>query len=316
MHPADGPADLDEVAARWVVRLDAQSGDEATRAALDAWLAGDPRRRGALVRAQAAWATLVPDPLPVAVDEPAWPARRRWIGRAAGGTALAALAASGAFVWLRGDAADDAIATLRGQQRRARLADGSTMLLNTDSRSRVAYTPAHRRVTLDRGEAWFEVAKDRARPFVVEAGEVRVEAVGTAFAVRRAHGRADVSVTEGRVRIWSLADPARFLFLDAGHRASVVEAAGAGAARVEDGGVADALAWRRGEIVLDGMTLGDAAAEFNRYNDRQLAVETSLADARVVGWFRTRDVEGFARSAAAMTGARIEQDAEAIRIVR
>jgi transmembrane sensor len=229
-------------------------------------------------------------------------------------TGLAAVAAAGALFWLR-DGADATVATARGEQRRARLADGSTMLLNTDSRSRVAYEPARRRVMLDRGEAWFEVAKDRARPFVVEAGAVRVEAVGTAFAVRRAAGRAEVAVTEGRVRVWSLADPARFLFLDAGHRASVAEDAGAGAAVVSDGGVADALAWRRGEIVLDGMTLGDAAAEFNRYNDRQLSVETSLADRRIVGWFRTRDVDGFARSAAAMTGARIEQDGDAIRIV-
>lgn len=316
MFPADRDRDRDAAAAHWAVRLDAAD-DAPTRAALDAWLAEDPRHRGALVRAQAAWATLVPDPLPAPwpADEPASPDRRRWFARA-GGLGLAALAAGGAFAWLTGGDPDDALETLRGQQRRAVLADGSTILLNTDTRSRIAYSPDRRRVSLDRGEAWFEVAKDRARPFLVEAGAVRVEAVGTAFAVRRVGARADVAVTEGRVRVWSVADPARFLFLDAGHRVSLSDDAGAGAAHVETGGVADALAWRRGEIVLDGMTLGDAAAEFNRYNDRQIAVEASLADARIVGWFRTRDVEGFARSAAAMTGARIEQDAEAIRIVR
>ncbi|SFP57283.1 FecR family protein [Sphingomonas rubra] len=304
---------VDASAAEWAVRLDRAPLDDEARAELDAWLADDPRHRGALLRAQAAWATLVPDPLPA--EEPRAPDRRRWLAGAMRGAALTAVAAVGAFLWWQ-PGEDDVVATLRGEQRRARLADGSTMLLNTDSRSRVAYTAERRQVTLDRGEAWFEVAKDRARPFVVEVGAVRVEAVGTAFAVRRIAGRAEVAVTEGRVRIWSLADPARFLFLDAGRRASVAEEAGAGAAVVRDGGVADALAWRRGEIVLDGMTLGDAAAEFNRYNDRQLAVEAALAERRIVGWFRTRDVEGFARSAAAMTGARIEQHAEAIRIVQ
>jgi transmembrane sensor len=305
-------SDRDAVAAQWAVRLDRGPLDEGARAGLDGWLAADPRHRGALLRAQAAWATLVPDPLPA--DAPVSPDRRRWLAGALRGTAAAAVAAGTAFVWLR-PAADEAVVTLRGEQRRARLADGSTMLLNTDSRSRVTYTPARRRVTLERGEAWFEVAKDRARPFVVEAGAVRVEAVGTAFAVRRVGGIAKVAVTEGRVRVWSVDDPARFLLLDAGKRASVAEEAGAGAAIVHADGVADVLAWRRGEIVLDGMTLGDAAAEFNRYNDRQLAVEASLAERRVVGWFRTRDVEGFARSAAAMTGARIEEEPDAIRIV-
>lgn len=313
MAAFDTPAADRVDAAEWAVRIDRDPLDEATRGALDAWLAGDPRRRGALLRAQAAWATLVPDPLPA--DEPASPDRRRWLAGAMRGAGLAAIAAGGAFFWWR-PAGDDAVATLRGEQRRARLADGSTMLLNTDSRSRVAYTPERRQVTLERGEAWFEVAKDRTRPFVVEAGAVRVEAVGTAFAVRRLGDRADVTVTEGRVRVWSLADPARFVFLDAGTRASVAEGAGAGAAVIQADGAADALAWRRGEIVLDGMTLGDAAAEFNRYNERQLAVEASLAERRVVGWFRTRDVDGFARSAAAMTGARIEQDSDAIRIVK
>ncbi len=311
--PADMAADTTmDAAAMWAVRLDQTPRDDATQAALDAWLAEDPRRRGALIRAQAAWAALdvVAVPAVIADDAPASPARRRWLVAAG----MAAIATAGTAWWLDGDR-DEAVATAHGEQRRARLADGSTMLLNTDTRSRIAYTPAHRQVMLDRGEAWFDVAHNRRRPFVVVAGAIRVEAVGTAFAVRRRAGLAEVLVTAGRVRVWSTADPARFLFVDAGRRASVPEQAGVGRAAVTDGGVADALAWRRGEIVLEGMTLGDAAAEFNRYNTRQLAVEAPLAERRIVGWFRTDDVEGFARSAATMTGAQIERDGDAIRIV-
>ncbi|MEJ1961315.1 MAG: FecR domain-containing protein [Gammaproteobacteria bacterium] len=63
--------------------------------------------------------------------------------------------------------------------------DGSAITLNTDSQLRVALTEAERRVDLKQGEAFFEVAKDSTRPFVVEAGRKRVVAVGTKFSVRR-----------------------------------------------------------------------------------------------------------------------------------
>jgi transmembrane sensor len=177
-------------------------------------------------------------------------------------------------------------------------------------------TPKQRSVALDDGEAWFAVAKDHARPFVVSAGDVRVRAVGTAFAVRRYLGRAEVTVTEGLVRVWSVAAPERFVMLSAGKQASVADVSGTAETVVATAKPAESLAWRQGEIVLDGMTFGDAAAEFNRYNTRQLSVDTQLADRRIVGWFRTDDLDGFARAAAIMTGAKIERDGTDLRIVK
>lgn len=296
---------IDDAAARWIVARDAAPHDAALAAQIAEWAAADPRRRGALLRAEAAWAALAGE-----AKEASRTGRRGFVAAAA----AAAFAGIGAGSWWW-QGRDPAFETQVGERRRIALADGSAMVLNTASRTRVALAPAARRIALDRGEAWFQVAHDPARPFVVAAGDIRVEAVGTAFAVRRVGDSAEVTVTEGRVRAWSQASPARFLTIAAGQRATLAERVGATPGDLHSGGTEEALAWRQGEIVLDGRTLGDAAAEFNRYNRRQLAVETPLAERRMVGRFRTDDVEGFARSAAAVAGGRIEEGAATIRIV-
>ena len=73
------------------------------------------------------------------------------------------------------------------------------------------------------------------------------------------------------------------------------------------------LAWRDGQIVLDGQTLAEAAAEFNRYNDRKIEVaDARLADKRFVGWFRINDPEGFAQAAASTFHGQITQREDAI----
>ena len=312
----DQPDAIETAAARWVARLDRAPDDADLTRAIEDWCAEHPRHAGALLRARAVWSGIDlqgadDGSVDVAFETRPSLSRRRMLV-ASGGLAVAA-AAVGA-VWL-GSRRETALATAVGERRIARLDDGSTIVLNTASRTHVRMTPEQRSVALDDGEAWFAVAKDHARPFIVSAGDVRVRAVGTAFAVRRHVGRAEVTVTEGRVRVWSVAAPERFVTLDAGKHAVVADAYGTAETIVSTARPAETLAWRKGEIVLDGMTLGDAAAEFNRYNARQLSVEAPIADRRIVGWFRTDDMEGFARSAAAMTGARIERDGSDLRVV-
>src|SRR6185437_10320636 len=81
------------------------------------------------------------------------------------------------------------------------LMDGSQITLNTNTCIHVLLTGKERRVHLDHGEAFFEVAHDTARPFVVYAGDKRLMAVGTRFAVLRDGDDVRVVVTEGRVRL-------------------------------------------------------------------------------------------------------------------
>src|SRR6218665_280925 len=191
-------ADEDE-ALLWAVRLDAGPLDAAGQAALGVWLDADERRAGALLRAEAALAYLdrgraLADPgaEPDAASEPAAarprPSRRAFL---LGGGALGTLAAAGLAGFLLWPAAAQEIETTVGEVRRVPLADGSYASLNTASKVAVAMAPDRRSVRLEQGEAWFQVAHDRARPFVVEAGSVRVQAVGTAFSVRLRDGGAD-----------------------------------------------------------------------------------------------------------------------------
>jgi transmembrane sensor len=192
-------SDNEAEAAAWVMRLDRYGRTPEILAELDAWLAADKRRHGAFLRAEAGWAMLEENESPtVETEKPAETRisrRRLMIG---GGSLTAALVAAGVFVLLP----KTRYATTVGEIRRVPLADGSVATVNTASSIDVAISSKKREIWLDDGEAWFQVAKDRARPFVVEAGRVRVRAVGTAFSVRRRESGADVLVTEGVVETW------------------------------------------------------------------------------------------------------------------
>ncbi len=101
------------------------------------------------------------------------------------------------------------IDTRIGEIRRMPLADGSVALVNSGTTLRVAFTPAERHIDVNKGEAWFQVAHNPKRPFVVASGPYRVQAVGTAFDVRREGDAARVVVTKGVVKIWSVVAPIR-----------------------------------------------------------------------------------------------------------
>jgi transmembrane sensor len=199
------------------------------------------------------------------------------------------------------------------------MADGSRVTLNTDSAIRVSVTSHARGVELERGEAFFEVAKDPDRPFVVNAGGKRVVAVGTQFSVRRDGDEVSVVVTEGTVRLEgnraeeeTRPSPQESGALNAG--VSAAGAPGTAAVLLSAGSVAHAgdagvlvqeesaaqaeesLSWRQGVLVFHDMTLEEAAAEFNRYNTRQIVIkDPAIAGLRIAGNFRATNVEAFVR---------------------
>jgi transmembrane sensor len=189
-----------------------------------------------------------------------------------------------------------------GDLRAIPLEDGSRITLSSDSAVRVRLGRGERHVELERGEAFFDVAKDRSRPFVIVAGERRVRVVGTRFAVRRggdAGAGLRVVVTQGLVQLESGPDAdgrARpTTLLPAG---SVALASGAGLV-VRTGSVADAeraLDWRNGFLDFNDTSLAEAVDEFNRYNRRKLVVGDAEAGAlRVGGHFRWSNVDAFVR---------------------
>lgn len=255
------------------------------------------------------------DALTFAARTPA-PPRRRTV---AAGLAAAAVLCGALAIWswrTQGTVDTAAYASDVGRLRTVALTDGSQATLSSGSRIAVAMSRGQRRIDLQSGEAFFEAAKDRSRPFVVSADARRVVAVGTKFSVRRDGGDLRVVVTEGLVRLESTALPgqpaAPVTLLPAG---SVAVATRSGVL-VRSGTVADAeraLDWRGGYLHFNDTPLAEAAAEFNRYGGRTLMLGDDAAGTlRIGGNFRWSNVDGFVRLLQQGFGIRAEQRGEII----
>jgi transmembrane sensor len=315
----------DDDAVRWAIRLDGGQLDEDEQSELDRWLGEDQRREGALLRAEAALAYLdrgralgevskdtgaLQD---LRIEAPRFSRRAFLVGGTLSGLAAAGL---GAFLILPPRAAE--IQTKVGEVRRVPLPDGSVAAINTASRLAVSMKDGSKRIIrLDQGEAWFQVAHDRVHPFIVEAGDVRVQAVGTAFSVRRRDGGADVLVTEGVVETWIVGREGQRTRIAAGGRGFVSDATPKIQVAKAPEEVDRALAWRTGEIALNGESLAYAVAEINRYNKKQLIIDDPvLGRESLVGYFRTNEPENFGRAVANMTGAKLVDEGDKIRLTR
>lgn len=303
-------SDIDADAARYVARMDGGDWTDENERELEGWLARDPRHPGALLRAQAGWMALDPPSPPsfspsfsMPTSEAPSSARLSRRGLLVGGGALIAASVAGGIMLFGGTTYTTAV----GEIRRVPLADGSIAAINTASAVEIALDDEARRVRIDTGEAWFQVAKDRARPFIVEAGRARVRAVGTAFSVRRHDGGAEVLVTEGEVEVWVSGAEGHRVSLKAGSRAFAADNAAIERTLAAPSAIDRALAWRNGHIDLAGDRLADAAAEFNRYNARRLVIaDPAIAGMQLDGVFRTDDPEGFARAVRVSLGVPVD----------
>jgi len=209
--------------------------------------------------------------------------------------ALLVVATTVGAVWHLSKGHADSYRTQIGAITTVPLSDGSKVTLNTDSQIHVELNPTMRRIKLDQGEAFFEVAKDAARSFVVDIADKRVVAVGTKFSVRRDNNDIRVLVTEGRVRIErrGISSEAVQTQLTAGSEARTAQAAilvdQPAPAQVEQ-----LLSWRTGYIMFRDTALADAVADFNRYTARKIVIEDpAIAGIRIGGNFRSDDADAF-----------------------
>jgi transmembrane sensor len=283
-------------------------------------LEGDRRRPGALLRAQAGLEHIDrarafgADGLSALEDEQAPPkglSRRAMLGTGAA-IAASAVAAVGLGIWSRTPALD--YESGRGEIRAIALSDGSAMTLDAASSARVVMASDRRGVTLRSGRALFDVAHDAARPFIVAAGETRVRAVGTSFSVdRRAYGALEIVMREGLIEV-TTPSAARPQSVAAG-RIMIISAAGAvHVGQADEAAIESALAWQHSMIVLDGVSLKDAAAEFARYSDYAIMVDPAVANLRVTGRYSAFDAKGFAFASAASLGINADLGATAARL--
>lgn len=298
----------EQAAASWIAKRDAGpwTADDAT--ALEAWLAESAGHQAAYYRFNGAWqeagrlkALMAGNAATVAVASVAGSpvANGLWLSRKAvlGLAAAIVLTIAATFLVMEGRLLHrNDYSTAVGGWEAVPMPDGSKVTLNTDSEIRVAVTEKERRVELKHGEAFFEVAKDPSRPFVVTVAGQRIVAVGTAFSVRREGNDIRVIVSEGKVRVEVPGKDADLMEpVPAG---SVVRTA-SNEVLVQKKPITEieqSLSWRTGLLTFRDTPLADAVAEFNRYNTRQLVIEDpAIAALEVGGIFRATRLDSFVR---------------------
>jgi transmembrane sensor len=191
-----------------------------------------------------------------------------------------------------------------GETRQVRLADGTTVTLNTGTRVSVSFSPRARDVNLVRGEATFNVTHDASRPFSVTAGRRRFQALGTRFNLRTlTPDNVELTVTEGQVKV--LDAPPHLPDTPARRRDTItygeqtvnafeealVEPGFQSVSHIETSEVEARLAWQQGMIVFDDKALQDALAEVERYTYTKFVLaDAKLGALRVSGRFHTGNV--------------------------
>jgi transmembrane sensor len=199
-----------------------------------------------------------------------------------------------------------------GERGDIQLADGTHVTLNTNTRMVVAFMQSLRQIAVPYGEASFQVAADPNRPFVVQAGNRRFQALGTHFNVRvLTPDDVELTVTEGNVKVLytrvveeetpALARLHDNMILDdttVGALHTALVEPGLQFVRKIEAADADALlAWQQGLLRFEGTALEDVLAEVDRYTHTQLVLgDERLRNVRIGGSFRTGDVEGLLRS--------------------
>jgi transmembrane sensor len=305
-------------AAEWVARRDRGLTPAEQDAYLE-WLRRDPRHPGLIAQQEstlrrmqglAAWSP----PLSRDINPDLFAPQRRRRARLVWLAPLTLGAAAALVLVFRDPPAPAAPAEARAAppatylrvNERQTLADGTVVELREGSSLDPDFTATTRRVRLLGGEAHFTVAKDAARPFIVEAGGVAVRALGTVFNVRLDASTVDVLVTEGRVQVEPPAAaagaapaPVAPLVVIASQR-TVVPLLPAPAAPavvpVTPQQVREVLAWQAPRLQFFETPLAEAVAAFNRHNRHRLILgEPELGRIPIGGTFRIDNVEGFAR---------------------
>ena len=207
--------------------------------------------------------------------------------------------------------------TVRGEQRIQRLPDGSVLHLNTASAVTVRYSRSERLVSLDRGQALFEVVHQDKRRLRVTTDRAEVVAVGTQFDVYRKSGTTTVTVVEGSVEVYGGVAPpptgaGPWVRLNPGDQLDVGDRIGA--PRHVD--VRAALAWLQRQIAFQDEPLGEVAAEFNRYGPITVEINAeSLRALPISGIVDAYDTDSFAAYLATLNGVIVQKTPTHIRVL-
>ena len=274
-------------ASEWVQRLN-ESNAPALADQWMQWCRTDPLNLPAFEQMQRLWVAF-PGASDTAIHSPTranrFTHRHRMIALAASVVLLVGLA--GWLAWRYREVQE--LDTLVGEQRRVTLADGSRLDLAPDSRVSTRFTLTRRDVQLERGQAFFAVAHNALRPFIVHVSGLTVTAVGTAFDVRIGPSNTVVTVSEGRVNVASNADEmdrdpnahAEVARAGFGQRVTFSKSAQRLTVATVDPQIAGS--WRGGTLQFVGETLADVVDAVNRYSAPQIIVAPAFRQTRFTG---------------------------------
>ena len=290
-----------EDAAAWYARLREPENDPSLAAVrqadFDRWLTADRRHRQAFESVEQLWQKLeqpVAQVMAQATFDQVSSAHRPVGKRLLSPVGLAACLAAvvGVGVFFQDDIAlrlNSDYRTAVGQRLPLTLADGSRVILNTDSAIAVDQKPNRRTIRLLQGEVWFDVTPDRDRPLFVETTDGQVRVTGTRFGVRSRGDATTVSLAHGRVELLAAGED--------GSVSSVALSPGQ-QARLSPAGVSDpkdfdqtaVTAWLRGQLVFYHAPLPAVIAELNRYRSGHIVITDNDLDAlKISGVFTTDD---------------------------
>ena len=295
---ARGSDEIEKRAAEWIDRRDADGWSTRDQAELESWLSESLAHSIAFWRLDATWkrterlAALRSDSgrTPESADRkkigPTW-------ARAAAVLTFITLIGAGAFYAIR-PPLQKSYSTPVGGRQTVTLADGSLIDMNTDTALRVSADAKERKIWFDKGEAFFKIRHDSARPFVIVAAGQLITDLGTAFSVRREASRIKVSLTQGRARVESSDAHAGMgaVVLKPGDVA-VATPDSISVSRTSLLALGNELGWRRGVLVFYNTTLADAARQFDRYSEHKILVEGTAASIKIGGTFPVNNPVAF-----------------------
>lgn len=303
-------------ASEWLIRLQEDLYDPVVQAEFHAWVSAAPANRAAWAEtraiAQAAfslgsspnaeigWNVEAASASVVPFRRP----RRRWAvyaGAVAVAASLAWLAGPDLVLRLQSDLVTDV-----AESQHLDLPDGSRIILAAASAVAVSFTDEERRVSLLRGEAFFEVRHEIGRPFKVVADDIATTVVGTSFDVRRDSSGVAVAVEEGIVEVSSTADASQQAErLTPGQ---TVRWSWKGEPTRSDMPIESVGAWRRGQLVLHDQRLSEAVDHIRRYYRGTIVLaESALADKKITGAYNLVDPEEALRAMSSVHGAKVRQ---------
>ena len=300
-------------AAAWIEERESDDWSNARQAELDAWIAESPAHLVAFLRAETVWKhadrlRALSNPGPMKPETDGSSTRKATVFKIAAAFAFVSLAGVGAVALFQGPKAQTYSTTIGGRETLT-LDDGSQIELNTDTTVRVAYDGGNRNVWLDKGEAYFNVVHDAARPFVVTLGSRRVTDLGTKFFIRRDQDRIQVALVEGKARFDTALEPAQSqqTVLTPGDIVTAT-AESISLKREPSRNLSNQLGWRRGMLVFDHATLAEVATEYNRYNRTKLVVAGAEAQRLTIsGTLPATDLGAFTRLATKFFNLHVEQ---------